>query len=474
MKMEEKNQSLSFREKVGYGMGAFTESTAQNALAQMMLPIFNIMLGVSPVLLGIAAAITRAWDAFSDPLMGYLSDNTRSRWGKRKPYILTGAIASGILFAAIWMLPAGLSEAHYFWHFLICSLMYYTATTVYCVPYISMGYELSGDYHERTRLMGYRMFFVGISGIGIGWMLRFTQLECFTDGIQGMQVLGFITGIFFILFALGPILLVRRRGALEATPRNKEKITIKEAVGVFRVTPFVLLIAALGIGTLCTSAPGAFGTYIVIYHVCGGSLEFGSTVTGYTGMVAGILSIAVIPLVNLISRKYEKKLTLIFFFLVGIAGLGGSWWFYTPDQPYLSIIVGTLGAICMSSMYLLIFAMVADVCEYDLKSSGVDRAGVFAAVLSWVIKFGIMLALVISGYILEYTGFDAALGENQTPEAIFRMRWIYAIVPASGFVISALLIAFFPLSARRLNQLRELKNNEISPDEAGKQQLKFN
>ena len=83
----------------------------------------------------------------------------------------------------------------------------------------------------------------------------------------------------------------------------------------------------------------------------------------------------------------------------------------------------------------------------------------------------IMLALVLSGYILEYTGFDAALGENQTPEAIFRMRWIYAIVPASGFVISAILIAFFPLSARRLNQLRELESSEIAPEEAGNNSL---
>ncbi len=467
--MSNQNKPLSFRDKVSYSMGAFTESTMQNAVAQMMLPVFNIMLGVSPVLLGIAAAITRAWDAVTDPLMGYLSDNTRSRWGKRKPYILAGAVISAIFFASIWMLPPGLSETRYFWHFLICSILYYSGTTLYCVPYISMGYELSGDYHERTRLMGYRMFFVGISGIGIGWMFRFTQLGWFGSGVGGMQVLGILTGVMFILFALGPVFFLRRRGALESAPKKKEKITLLEALGVFRVGPFVLLLAALGIGTLMTSAPGALGTYIVIYHVAGGSLEFGSTLTGYTGTVAGILAIAVIPLVNLISRYCGKKVTLILCFAVGIAGLGGSWWLNTPDFPYLSIMVGSLGAICMSSMYLLIFAMVADVCEYDLHRSGLDRAGVFAAVLSWVIKFGIMLAMVLSGFILEYTGFDQKLGADQLPEAILRMRLIYAIVPASGFVISAILVAFFPLSMRKMNLLRELKGYEEMTEDVPKQ-----
>ncbi len=458
--MTEARKPLRFREKFGYGMGAFTESTAQNALPQMMLPVFNIMLGVSPIQLGIAAAITRAWDALSDPLMGYLSDNTRSRWGRRKPYILLGAIASGVFFAAIWLVPDGWSQSRYFWHFLVVSLLYYTATTVYCVPYISMGYELSDDYHERTGLMGYRMFFVGLSGIGIGWMLRFTQWDIFSDGIQGMRVLGVMTGVVFILFALGPILLVRRRGGLEAMTVRRDRVSVRDAFGVFRVAPFVLLLLALGIGTVCTSTPGAFGTYIVIYHVCGGSLEFGSSVMGYTGMAAGILSIASIPVVNLISRRFGKKATLIISFLVGIAGLGGSWWLYTPVHPYWSIVVGTLGAICMGSMYLLIFAMVADVCEYDLRRNGSDRAGVFAAALSWTIKFGIMLALACSGYVLEYTGFDATLGPAQEADTLFRMRIIYAIVPASGFVVSACLVAFFPLNARVMNRLRAEENHE--------------
>ena len=196
-----KTSQLKIREKIAYGMGAFTESTAQNAVAMMMLPIFNIMLGVNPAWLGCAAAITRAWDAFSDPMMGYISDNTRSRWGRRKPYILAGAIATAATFAGLWLLPAGLDHKIYFAYFLVMSLLYYTSTTVYCVPYISMGYELSDNYHERTSLMGYRMFFVGISGIGIGWMLRFTQLSCFEDGLHGMRVLGILTGIIFIIFA---------------------------------------------------------------------------------------------------------------------------------------------------------------------------------------------------------------------------------------------------------------------------------
>jgi GPH family glycoside/pentoside/hexuronide:cation symporter len=105
-------------------------------------------------------------------------------------------------------------------------------------------------------------------------------------------------------------------------------------------------------------------------------------------------------------------------------------------------------------MYQLIFAMVADVCEYDTLVNGKERAGTFAAVLSWSIKFGIMAALFMSGFVLNITGFDAKL-PTQLPETIVRMRLIYATIPAAGFVISAVMIMLFPVSAAKLEELRK-------------------
>ena len=147
---------LTFWNKIGYGAGALTENNVQNVV-NIMLPLimFNYM-GVSPILLGYVFAIARLWDTVTDPLMGYLSDRTRSRFGKRKPYILIGAVMSAFSFWLIWMFPEGKSQMWYFWYLTATCLLFYTSTTLFCVPYISMGYELSSDYNERTRVMGYR------------------------------------------------------------------------------------------------------------------------------------------------------------------------------------------------------------------------------------------------------------------------------------------------------------------------------
>lgn len=147
-----KTSLLCFKDKAGYGFGAIAENNMQNALPMMAMPIMNIYMGLDPVMLGIIMAITRVTDALTDPLMGYISDNTRSRWGARKPYMLGGAIAAAVCFVLVWMFPAsGWSQAQYLWYFGIMSVIYFLATTVYCVPYIGFGYELSSDYLKKER-----------------------------------------------------------------------------------------------------------------------------------------------------------------------------------------------------------------------------------------------------------------------------------------------------------------------------------
>ena len=125
-----------------------------------MLIVLNLGLGMNPALVGLLGALPRLTDAITDPLMGYISDNTRSRWGRRRPYIFCGAILVGIVFALLWQLPDNRSENYYFWYFLIGSFLFYLAYTVFVTPWVALGYELTPDYHERTRLMGFRISWV--------------------------------------------------------------------------------------------------------------------------------------------------------------------------------------------------------------------------------------------------------------------------------------------------------------------------
>ena len=119
-----------------------------------MVIILNLGLGMNPALVGLLGALPRLTDAITDPLMGYISDNTSSRWGRRRPYIFVGAIFACIVFIILWQLPVGMSEIFYFWYFLIGSFVFYLGYTIFATPWVALGYELTPDYHERTRLMG--------------------------------------------------------------------------------------------------------------------------------------------------------------------------------------------------------------------------------------------------------------------------------------------------------------------------------
>ncbi len=126
-------------QKLVYGLGAFVNNLLAAAIGGMAI-VLNLGLGMNPALVGLLGALPRLIDAFTDPLMGYLSDNTRSRWGRRRPYIFCGAIAVGLIFALLWQLPEGKSESYYFWYFLVGSLVFYLAYTVFATPWVALGY----------------------------------------------------------------------------------------------------------------------------------------------------------------------------------------------------------------------------------------------------------------------------------------------------------------------------------------------
>lgn len=119
----------------------------------MARPIYQIVLGLNPLLFGIAMTIPRVWDAFTDPIMGSISDNFRSRYGRRRPFAFAGAILTGITFASIWLVPRNWGEHAMFAYLVGTSLLYFTATTIFSVPLTSLSYEMTPGYHERTRVM---------------------------------------------------------------------------------------------------------------------------------------------------------------------------------------------------------------------------------------------------------------------------------------------------------------------------------
>ena len=161
---------VSTGQKVAWGIGGVADTLMANTLNQLVMPIYNVGLGVDARLVGIALGALRLLDAFTDPFMGNLSDNTRSRWGRRRPYIFAGAILGAVLYAMIWMPPSSLGETGLFVYLLVVSTLFFVAYTIFSIPFGALVFEMTPDTHERTRIISCRTFFLGAALIAIPWL----------------------------------------------------------------------------------------------------------------------------------------------------------------------------------------------------------------------------------------------------------------------------------------------------------------
>jgi GPH family glycoside/pentoside/hexuronide:cation symporter len=459
---------IPFHLKLVYGLGAFVNNLLAAASGGMMI-VLNLGLGMNPALVGLLGALPRLWDAFIDPVMGYISDNTRTRWGRRRPYIFVGAIAVGIIFALLWQLPPGKGESFYFWYFLLGSLLFYLAYTVFAAPWVGLGYELTPDYHERTRLMGVQNFIGQLAYVIAPWFLLIMQSERLFDGmVDGAAGLAIVIGICVMAIGVLPAIFLRERvtvvaatGSVAAEKRAGGSSLMGSIAGFlhgFKVTlksrPFLNLCAAAFLVFNGFILISSLQSYVIIYYVFGGDMVRGAEFAGYAGTAGAIASFCVIVIVTWLGTRLGKKRT--FYVAIGISMLGYAmkWVCYDPELPWLLLLPAPLLAFGLGGLFTLIPSMIADVVDLDELQTRERREGIYGAVFWWVIKLGMAAALAGGGFLLNATGFDVALGGNQSAQAIFLMRLFDSAVPfvASGLAIWA--IAKFPITEERAHQVR--------------------
>jgi GPH family glycoside/pentoside/hexuronide:cation symporter len=459
---------IPLRLKVVYGLGAFVNNLLAAASGGMMI-VLNLGLGMNPALVGLLGALPRLWDAFIDPVMGYVSDNTRTRWGRRRPYIFIGAIAVGVIFALLWQLPPGRSESFYFWYFLLGSLLFYLAYTVFAAPWVGLGYELTPDYHERTRLMGVQNFIGQLAYVITPWFLLIMQSERLFDGmVDGAAGLAVIIGICVMAIGVLPAIFLRERitvaaPAEQAAPQQRAGGSslagyVAGFLQGFKVTlksrPFLQLCAATFLVFNGFILISSLQSYVIIYYVFGGDMVRGAEFAGYAGTAGAIASFCVIVIVTWLGTRLGKKRT--FYVAIGISMLGYAmkWVCYDPELPWLLLLPAPFLAFGLGGLFTLIPSMIADVVDLDELQTRERREGMYGAVFWWVIKLGMAAALAGGGFLLNATGFDVALAGNQSAQAIFLMRLFDSAVPfvASGLAIWA--IAKFPITEERAHQVR--------------------
>ncbi len=461
---------IAFSRKVAYGMGAFVNNLLAAAIGGMII-ILNLGFGMNPALVGLLGALPRAVDAVMDPLMGYISDVTRSRWGRRRPYIFIGAIISGITYALLWQLPAGHSETFYFWFFLIGSILFYVGYTIFAAPWVALGYELTPDYHERTRLMGVQNFIGQIAYLVSPWFLWImTHKEWFPTPTQGASGLAIAIGVMAIAVGILPAIFLRERfvhAEVEApaagTPAESRMAALRRNVVAFlkgcattlRSKSYIRLCVATFMVFNGFIMISSFQSYVIIYYVFGGDQEMGARYAGYSGTLGAISTFAVIFFITWLATKVGKRKAFFVSTATSIVGYALKWFCYNPQHPWLVLLPAPLLAFGLGGLFTLMGSMIADVVDEDELVTRERREGMFGAIYWWVVKVGMAAALAGGGFLLNATGFDVALGGNQSPRTLVLMRLCDVFIPLITSAIAIWVISGYNITEERAHDVRK-------------------
>jgi GPH family glycoside/pentoside/hexuronide:cation symporter len=450
---------ISLRQKSAYAVGMFVNNLQAAALPAMVV-ILNLGLGMNPVLVGLISALPRVFDAISDPMVGYISDNTNTRWGRRRPFILAGAIFSGLIFALMWQLPEGHSESFYFWVFLGASILFFLAYTLYAAPFVAFGYEMTADYHERTRLHTFANTAGQVVWLGVPWFyLLMANETLFRDKVHGARTLAVAVGVAVAVLGVVPAIFCRERQIPSSATRKIRSVLANtldffRGIGTtFRCRPFVKICAATFLVFNGYQLGISFSLYVMIYYLFGGDDARAGHLQGWFGTLTAASTLIVIPVTGWLATRIGKRRTFLLTISLSLAGYALKWVGYNPAHPFWLLFAAPLVAFGVGSLFTLMGSMIADVCDYDELETGQRREGVFGAIYWWMVKVGWALAGLLTGIMLDASGFDVAV-EVQPERTLFLLRLFDVCVPLATSALAIVIMLTYQISEERANEIR--------------------
>jgi glycoside/pentoside/hexuronide:cation symporter, GPH family len=451
---------VPFKAKFAYAMGGTTDIFGHWLYLGMVNPIFNVFFGLTPTQVSIGMGTARLTDAFTDPWFGWISDNTRTRWGRRRPFILFGSILSGLALPCLFMVSRSWSLNGIFWFMILSVILYAPLISSYNMPYQSLGAELTPEYHERTSIMSWKAVTQKLSGMIVGYGLAFASLPWFYDSAigkpdvaRGGMWAGAICGAVMMLSGLANFAFVRERYYSKAQSQDKVKFLAMFS-DTFSCRPYLVLLVTALVYAVPTGLVGTLGFYVTTYYVFAGDMAKAGVIMGHGGVAYAVCGIAGIPAAAALSRRLGKPRALTIVLVAGLIAFGSAWWLFTPAAPWLSVVCGGFNGLAATGLWVILPSMCADVVDYDEVQSGKRREGAYSSVFSWMLKLGWTLSAFIVGPLLDQlTGFDAKLSV-QSPSTILWMRGLFTGIPVVALLVAAVAVQFFPLSQARMVQIR--------------------
>ncbi|MEO9484275.1 MAG: MFS transporter [Ekhidna sp.] len=462
------SNTVPFGHKVAFGVGMLANQMFPASLGIFMVVLVQ-NLGFPGWMWSIVYFLPRMLDAFTDPIMGFISDNTKSKWGRRRQYVLVGAVVMGVSFAIMWQLYGVNGVSYNFTYFLLWSFVFYIGLTIFSVPYVAIGYEMSDDFHERTQIMAIAQWIGQWAWVIAPWFwVIMYDPSWFPDTETATRELAIWVGVIFAFCAMVPALIPSKSTLNE----NYAQLSIRAIGSSFKKIGrgFVEAFSSKPFRKLCISTfliynsfmtISGFAFFIIVWHLYSGDAAGAGYWTPLFGSAGAIVTtFIVIPIVANMSKRMGKKKAFMVSQAISIVGYISLWFLFVPGKPWLFLFALPFHSFGIGSLFTLMMSMTADVIDIDELKYGDRREGVFGAIYWYMVKFGFAIAGGLSGVILSVVGFDGNLAV-QPEGAVDGLRLFFSGLPVFGTLIAIYIMKDYDVTEESAREVQlEIKRKK--------------
>jgi GPH family glycoside/pentoside/hexuronide:cation symporter len=438
----EQNVKLQRTTKLKYGVGDIGNAMVNSAVMFYLMIFYTDAALVSSALAGSALLVGKIWDGVNDPLFGWISDRTTHRLGKRRVYMIFGALPLAVAIVLLWIVPGGLSDFSLFVWIAFTFILFDTFWTLTNVPYYALTAELTDDYDERASLTAYRMV-LGVPAFIVGAALTPVIVGLFSSERTGYGVAGIIYGIVAAaVLWIAAAGIKERKSISESTAATPP---LRGFLATFQNRPFVRLIVAYLIANMAFTLIQTLLAYFLTYQ-----LDMEDQVPLVMFLLLAFVGVFLFPW-QMVSDRWNKGPAYALGLAIGGAAVTATFLLPHEPTPWVYLIAAVAG-IGFSANWVFPWAMVPDVVEFDRLETGEHRGGMYYGVWGLAIKISGALGIALSGWILQLYGYEANV--EQTAHTLFGIRLFFGPVPALFFALALPLLIWYPITRASHAQVR--------------------
>ena len=452
-------------QKIAFGIGMFA-----NQMFPAILGIFMVVLvqdlGFPGWMWSLIYFFPRIFDAITDPIMGFISDNTKSKWGRRKQYVLVGGIIMGVAYIFMWQLFKENSLQFNFWYFFIWSIIFYSGLTFFSVPYVAMGYEMSDDFHERTNIMAIAQWIGQWAWVIAPWFwVIMYDTDWFPSADEAARELAIWVVIPCVICAIVPAIFIKSKSTLNEDYEPLSFANIGASlrkiydsfIEAFKIKEFRKLCGATFFIYNAFMAVSSLTFFVIVYKLFNGDAEATGIWVSLFGCLGALgTTFIVIPIVAWLSKKMGKKKAFMVSQSISILGYIMLYFLFIPGKPWMYIIALPFFSFGIGSLFTIMMSMTADVIDVDELNSGKRREGVFGAIYWWMVKVGFAIAGALSGVMIAAVGFNPDLTTVEQQSAVDGLHAFFCFFPTLGTLAAMWIMRNYSIDETRANEIRAL------------------